>query len=111
MKLKILTIFIILILSVSVKASQESDYLKFFKDYQSLGDNFDTAVIQLYSDDANIIVVRKMPDGVERTLKIDGLKWKQMIADTMEIAKQRGDKSEFSDIKVVVEKDKAKITA
>ena len=34
-----------------------------------------------------------------------------MIIDSMEIGKQRGDKSEFSDIKIVIDKNKARITA
>lgn len=111
MNIKAIISYSVILLSSTVNAAQESDYLKFFTKYQSLGDNFDTAVTQLYSDEAKIIGARKMPDGIERTLNIEGKKWKQMISDSMDIGKQRGDKSEFSNIKIVVDKDRAKITA
>ena len=106
-----LSIYVMLLLSLSVRAAQESDYLGFFDRYQELSRNFDVSVTQLYSDEAEIIGVRKMPDGVEQTLRVEGKKWKEMIYDAMELGKQRGDISEFSDIKVRVEGNRAKITA
>lgn len=103
--------YLIILFSSATHAAQESEYLKFFNKYQSLGDHFDTAVSQLYSDEAQIIAIRKMPDGIEQTMEVKGKKWKQMIIDLMEIGKQRGDKSEFSNIKIIVENNRAKITA
>jgi hypothetical protein len=111
MKLSSLIVSVFVLLVSIAHAAQKSEYHEFFNKYQSLGHNFDVSVANLYSDDAQIIAVRKMPDGIEQTLKVDGKKWKQMINDSMEIGKQRGDKSEFSDIKIVVDKNKAKITA
>ena len=90
MKLKLLAAFSILILSVCVNATQKSDYLKFFNNYQKLGNSYDVAVAELYSDDAKVVAVRKMQDGIEQ---------------------KRGDKSEFKNIHISSENDKAKITA
>jgi hypothetical protein len=109
--LKAISILLIILLSSVAQASDESDYLKFFEKYQALGGNFDTAVVELYSDTAEIKAIRKMPDGIEQAMKVEGKKWKQMIIDSMEIGKQRGDRSEFSKVKVIVQKNRAKITA
>jgi len=102
----------ILLLTASQSFSDEADqYLEFFQNYRELGQDYDVAVANLYADDAQIIAIRKMPDGIEQTMKIDGARWKTMIADTMEIGKQRGDRSDFSEIKITVHSDSAKITA
>jgi hypothetical protein len=111
MKLCSLAVFFFALMVSIANATQESEYLAFFSKYQTLGDNFDIAIANLYSDDANIIAVRKMPDGTERTIKMVGNKYKQMIIDSMGIAKQRGDKSEFNDIKITTDNNQAKITA
>lgn len=111
MKLNSLLVAIFMLVTSITYANQESEYLDFFNRYQMLGDNFDIAVANLYSDDAEIIAVRTMPDGAEQTLKVDGKKWKQMIIDSMEIGKQRGDKSEFSDVTISVKNNKARISA
>lgn len=111
MNFKTIPILLIILLSSVCQASDDSDYLKFFEKYQTLGGNFDTAIVDLYSDAAEIKAIRKMPDGVEQTIKIEGKKWKQMLIDSMELGKQRGDRSEFSMIEVIVQKNRAKITA
>jgi hypothetical protein len=92
-------------------AAEPPEYLDFFKKYQVLGDSFDPSVTQLYSDDAVILAFRDTGDGVEQTLKMDGKKWKELLTDSMKLAEQRGDRSEFSDIAVHVENNRAKITA
>ncbi len=86
-------------------------YLDFFKQYESLGHAFDPTVVDMYSDEATIHTIRKTPDGVEQTLKMDGSKWKELIISTMEISQKRGDKNEFSNIAVAMDGDVAKITA
>ena len=85
--------------------------MDFFKQYESLGHAFDPTVADMYSDAATIHTIRKMPDGVEQTLKMDGSKWKELIISTMEISQKRGDKNEFSNIAIAMDGDVAKITA
>lgn len=86
-------------------------YMDFFKQYESLGHAFDPTVADMYSDEATIHTIRKTPDGVEQTLKMDGSKWKELIISTMEISQKRGDKNEFSNIAVAMDGDVAKIMA
>jgi hypothetical protein len=95
----------------SVYAAGTAEYLDFFNKYQTLSNSFDISVTQLYSDDAVILGTRKMNDGIEQKLKMDGKKWKEILSDSMKISEQRGDRSEFSDIAVHLEKDRATITA
>lgn len=102
---------LICLFSTATHASSESEYIEFFERYQALGDSFDVEVAELYSDEANIIAIRKMPDGIEQTMKVEGKKWKKMISDSMELGKQRGDRSEFSNVKVSVNENRAKVTA
>ncbi len=111
MNFKIISALLVILISSVAQASEETAYLKFFEKYQTLSDNFDMAVSELYSDEAKITAIRKMPDGIEQTMTVDGKRWKQMLIDTMELGKQRGDRSEFSDIKVLVQNNRAKVTA
>lgn len=97
--------------SAATYATTEAEYTNFFNKYQALGHNFDVSFTKLYSDEANITVIRKMPDGINKTLNIKGKKWKEMITDSIEFAKQRGDKSEFSNVNIKVNDNRAKITA
>ena len=92
-------------------SAQDSEYFEFFNKYRSLGNRFDVAITELYSDEAKIVNVRKMPDGIEQTFKIDGKRWKQMIIDSISTAKQLGDRSQFSSVTVKVDGDKARISA
>ncbi len=102
---------IVFLLPFSANAATEKQYMDFFKKYESLGQAYDASVSELYSDKAVLRALRKMPDGKNRILQMDGSKWKSAIKDTMEIAKQRGDQSEFSNISVSVDGNRAKISA
>lgn len=106
-----ISVLLICLFSTATYASSESEYINFFEKYQTLGNSFDVAVSELYSDQAMIIAIRKMPDGIEQTMKVEGKKWKQIIADSMDAGKQRGDISEFSNVKVSVNENRAKVTA
>ena len=97
--------------SINQTSSADQEYMDFFKKYESLGHAFDPAVADMYSDKAMIHAIRKLPDGVEQSMKMNGTKWKEMIVSTMEISKQRGDRSDFSNVSVSMEGDVAKIKA
>jgi len=111
MKTFIGIVFFLFLLPFTANAATEKQYIDFFKKYESLGQAYDASVSELYSDKAVLRALRKMPDGKNRILQMDGSKWKSAIKDTMEIAKQRGDQSEFSNISVSVDGNKAKISA
>lgn len=88
-----------------------SKYRSFFEHYQQLESNFDTAISGLYADEAEITAIRKFPDGIEQKMTVPGVQWKQIVVDSMEIAKKRDDRSEFSNIAVHLNDEGAKITA
>ncbi len=97
--------------SFSAKASEEKEYLDFFTQYQALSDAFDVSVAEMYSDDARILVLQKLPDGTQRTMEIAGQKYKTMLVDAMDVARKRGDQSKFSDIQITLDGATAKIKA
>jgi hypothetical protein len=100
-----------LCLGFQAQAADENEFEAFFTRYETLGNQFDVAVAELYSDDAKVTGIRLMPDGSEKTLTFDGKKWKQLVVDLMSMARERSDSSQFSNILVSEEADSAKITA
>jgi len=93
------------------RADESGKFEAFFTEFEALNNKYDVAVADLYSDEAKITGVRLQPDGTEKTTVFDGKKWKQLIRDLMDFAKERGDTSQFDDVKVVVDGDTAKISA
>lgn len=83
----------------------------FFARYVQLGANFDIAVIDLYADDARITSLRRYPNGREQSMRLDGVKWKSVIAQVMSTARGRGDVSEYSAIQMLEDGDRIKIRA
>jgi len=92
-------------------SAEKADFMQFFDDFQSLSAEFDPALSQLYADDAKIMGVRKKADGSEESMTIDGRRWKTIILSSMERAKQLGDRSEYTDVDIALEADRAKISA
>jgi hypothetical protein len=103
-------IFIVL-LPFTANAATEQEYLDWFKQYEALGHAYDSSVAGVYADDAVIRTERKSPIGIKQTLEMSGAKWKEMIIDSMDLAKKRGDKSIFSNVTVVIDGNRAKIKA
>ena len=105
---------LLLVLSIhSARAEEPGKFDTFFTEFETLNNQFDVAVADRYSDDAKITGIRIQPDGTEKSTVFDGKKWKQLIRDLMGLAKERGDSSKYSNIKVNVNVDgeTAKITA
>jgi hypothetical protein len=72
---------------------------KFFARYVALGEAFDVAVTELYLDDSRIRSLRRYPPGQEKTLEMTGAQWKQLIRSTMPLAKAKGDRGEFGNLR------------
>ena len=83
----------------------------FFDSYVRLSSEFDDGVASLYSDDAVITSYRRYPHGLERAAEMDGAQMKKLIVEFMPMARQRNDRSEFTDVRVEVEGERAKIRA
>lgn len=97
--------------TASVFAAEENAYTEFFNRYDQLSSQYDPAVAGMYSDQAAIIAVRILSDGTEQKMVLEGKKWKELVVDSMEIAKQRGDNSKFTDVAIVPEGEGMKVTA
>lgn len=72
---------------------------------------FDPAVANLYSDDATIKNMRRFPDGTSRTMTLPAPKYKQLIKQSMPLAKERGDTNKYSDVAYKEEDGKVRVTA
>ena len=60
---------------------------------------FDPAVADLYSDEAVIQNTRTYPTGEVRKLAIPAPQYKALLRQTMSLAKQRGDRSQYTEPK------------
>jgi hypothetical protein len=83
----------------------------FFNRYITLSDNFDAAVVNLYSDNAVITTDRQYPQGFQRSLELSGAAYKKLIIESMPLSKLRNDKSTFDNIEISEIPGGAKITA
>lgn len=82
-----------------------------FQTYVALGHAFDPALADLYADDAVIRNKRTLPSGEVRELKASGQNYKALIRKVMPAAKERGDRSTFSEVKYAPEGERVRITA
>lgn len=84
----------------------------FFYDYQSLAQNFDQEVLNLYADDAQLSGIQKRQDGTEVSQGISGAQYKALYPVIVQQAQALDDWSEFSNIQVgMLSEDRARITA
>jgi len=108
---KITLAILALLFSSPNYALDESEVLQFFSHYRALADNFDIALSDSYADDALLRVVQTSPDGLERKMNLTGQQYKSAMSSVMKYAKQRGDISEYSEIKASVSEERGVITA
>jgi hypothetical protein len=83
----------------------------FFARYAALGDAFDPAVADFYSDEAVIRAFRRYPHGLERSMEISGAQWKSLVRKVMPLAKAQNDRSEYRDPRFEKAGDRVKISA
>lgn len=115
---KILTGLVCLVLALlqppACTAKDDKDALlkesrEFFNRYVELGNKFDPALAELYSDSADIQNVRYYPGGKTRTLKLAAPEYKKMVAAMMPAARARNDIDTFSKTTYTVLGDGVKI--
>lgn len=109
-KIKFIVLIFTVVLPFSVHASTPQEYLDFFKKYEQLGNDYDMAVVDMYSDEANVTIFSVL-DGVETTTKMKGKKVKQMLHEQMDLIKKSEAKSDYSNISLEIEGNKATIKA
>lgn len=76
-----------------------TDARAWFARYQSLERGFDPALADLYADRAVIWITRVYPSGVVRQLKIPGELYKQMLRQSMPLARAHGDYNRYSAVR------------
>lgn len=76
-----------------------------------MGEDFNSAVADLYSDNAKISAYRRYPHGLDKAMELDGTKWKRLVRKSMPLGKASGDISKFSNITITLDGTKAKIKA
>jgi ketosteroid isomerase-like protein len=89
----------------------EQEARQFLARYVALGDAYDVAVADLYSDDAVIRSYRRYPHGLERSLEMKGAQWKDLIRKVMPLAKAQNDRSEYKEPSFVVGEGRVRIDA
>ncbi len=82
-----------------------------FGKYVALGNRFDPSLADLYSDRAVIRNTRRYPNGQRRTIEIPAAKYKELIRTTTSLAKARGDRNTYSNVKYTQEGTKVRIRA
>ena len=82
-----------------------------FQRYTSLWAAFDPAVVDLYADDAVIRNHRTYPDGRVQERSLPAPVYKNIVAEAMPLARERGDRSEYSDVTYTIEGDGVRVEA
>lgn len=80
----------------------EQEFRTFFEEFVALGHQFDPALIDRYADDAVIRSLRHFGDGTDQTLRIEAEKWKELLRSSLQLAEERGDRSEYTDVTVTL---------
>ena len=109
-KMKFVTRIFTIVFPLLAQASTQKEYLDFFQKYELLGDTFDNAVADMYSDEAKVSVLQVL-EGTETTTKMNGKKVKKIIHEQMELIKKMDSKNDLSKISVEIEGNKATIKA
>jgi predicted DCC family thiol-disulfide oxidoreductase YuxK len=82
-----------------------------FEQYVALGRAFDPGVADLYADDAVIRNKRTYPTGEVREFALPAPSYKALLREAMPFARERGDRSTFSDVSYKAEGDRVRIRA
>jgi hypothetical protein len=82
-----------------------------FESYVRLAHSFDLKLIELYSDDALIRNKRTYPTGQVREMTMPAQQYKDLLRQSMPLAKERGDISTYTDITYTPEGDGVRIKA
>ncbi len=91
--------------------AQEEAARGFFDRYLRLGEAYDPAVAEMYSEAATIRVLRRYPQLPDRTMEMTGRQWKSLVSSAMPLAKAQGDRSTFTDVTISLQGTRARIDA
>jgi hypothetical protein len=83
----------------------------FFERYVDLYDAFDPQVVGLYSDQVRAINLRRYENGAERQMELEGARYKELLAKSLPLARERGDRGTYSDVTFAIEGEYVRISA
>ncbi len=83
----------------------------FFDRHNALGDAFDVALADDYADTAVIKSERVYQHGLKRDIEVSAAQWKMLINTGMELSRARGDRSEYSQVRVETDGQRATVRA
>jgi hypothetical protein len=84
---------------------------RLFEQYVALGHAYDPSVADLYADDALIKNKRTYPTGEVRDMTMPAANYKTLIRQAMPLAKTRGDRSTYADVRYTSEGERVRISA
>lgn len=95
-----------------IEAQQDTKQAKeFFKKFSTLEAAFDSAVLNLYADQAILCNRRRYPNDATKAFTFSGKQYKDLVRRVLPLAKARGDKNRYSEIKYTAEKTGVRIMA
>ena len=109
-RIAFLLAFVIAATGHAAEADPVKEAQRLFQQYVQLGQAFDAQVAELYADTANIRNKRIDAAGQVRELSMPAPQYKQMIRSVMPMAKARGDKNTYSDLRFTLEGRGVRIT-
>ncbi|MGH6948300.1 MAG: hypothetical protein ACREDZ_13295 [Kiloniellales bacterium] len=80
-----------------------------FRQWLALGDAYDPRIVSLYSDAAYIVSLRIKADGTQEQRSWTGKQFKEILRLGMEAAKQRNDRSDYSQTEYLIEGELVRI--
>ena len=101
----------VMVVGVMAAPASNAAAKQLFERYIALGHAYDVSIADLYADDAVIKNKRTYPTGEVRELTMPAANYKTLIRQAMPLAKTRGDRSTFSNVKYTAEGPRVRITA
>lgn len=106
-----LVLAVMILAVVGASPAAEDPARRLFERYVALGNAYDPSLADLYADDAFIKNTRTYPTGKVRELTMPAAKYKALIRQAMPLARARGDRSTFSDVRYAAEGARVRIRA
>ncbi len=111
-KLICLIYFLALCLAFSSLAHADvKEAEQFFLKYQELWNSFDIEAADLYTDNTKFLGKRVYPNGVVRSIDLPAPYLKDLIRNTMPLARLKNDRTEYSNVKYEITELGVKISA
>jgi len=90
---------------------QLAEARRFFERFVNLERSFDPAGLDLYADEARIVVVRKYPAGLpDRVVELSGAQYKKVARPLLPAARAINDRAKYFDLRFSREGDGVRIT-